>query len=510
MIKMVLLKKLKLIIKSKTIMLKENLKVLFITAELSPFAKVGGLAFVARSLPKALKNIGADIRIVMPKYGIISAKEYGLKKIIKNIEVEFDNKKEKINIWRGYLPQSDVPVYFIDNKRYFGKGKIYFTGDASSSGAVDEFKRFGFFDKAVFEIFSALDWHPDILHCHDWHTGFVPLLRKQLNGKNKKLSSMKTIFTIHNLAYQGWYKKSLIYKILDLEKGSFRAKKNWISAMRQGILTANVVNTVSRSYAKEILTKEFGCGMDKALNMRKKNLVGILNGLDVERFNPAADKSIKFKYSRKNFTKGKKTNKIYLQKKLGLDVNDNIPMLGMVGRLAEQKGFDILIPILDDIAKAGAQVVIVGPGSKKYKDKIMAAAKKHRGKIVLSYGFSFEMAQMAYAASDFLLVPSRFEPCGLVQMIAMLYGAVPIARATGGLKDTVIDYKIMNKRKKAANGFLFKKYESKILLKTIKRALEVYNNKKDFRALQINGMSEDFSWDASAKKYLALYEKLKK
>ena len=488
---------------------KENLKVLFITAELSPFAAVGGLAFVARSLPKALKNVGADVRIVMPKYGIIDSKKYRLKKIAKNIEVEFDNKKEKVSVWRGYLPQSKVPVYFIDNRYHFNKGKIYFTGDASSSGTVGEFKRFGFFDKAVFEIFSALNWHPDILHCHDWHTGFVPLLRKQLNGKNEKLASMKTIFTIHNLAYQGWYKKSLIYKILDLEKGSFKAKKDWISAMRQGILTANIVNTVSQTYAKEILMKEFGCGMDKALNTRKKNIVGILNGIDVERFNPASDKNIKFRYSRKNFIKGKKKNKFYLQKKLGLDVNDNIPLFGMVGRLAEQKGFDILIPILGDIAKAGAQVVIVGPGSKKYKDGIMETAEKHRGKIALSYGFSFKMAQMAYAASDFLLVPSRFEPCGLVQMIAMLYGAVPIARATGGLKDTVVDYKMMNKKGKAPNGFLFKKYESKVLLKTIKRALEVYNNKKDFRALQINGMSEDFSWDASAKKYLSLYKKLR-
>ncbi|MEA2064696.1 MAG: glycogen/starch synthase [Patescibacteria group bacterium] len=488
-------------------MKKKNLKVLFITAELSPFAAVGGLAFVARSLPKALKNLGADVRIVMPKYRIISAKKYGLKKIIKNIEVEFDGKKEKIDIWRGYLPQSEVPVYFIDNKRYFGKGKIYFTGNASSDGTVSEFKRFGFFDKAVFEIFSALDWHPDILHCHDWHTGFIPLLRKQLNGKNKKLASMKTVFTIHNLAYQGWYKKSLIYKILDLEKGSFQAKKNWISAMRQGILTANVVNTVSKSYAKEILTKEFGCGMNEALKTRKKDLIGILNGLDVKRFNPSADKNIKFRYSRKNFIKGKKENKIYLQKKLGLDANSDIPLIGMVGRLAEQKGFDILIPILNDVAKAGAQVVIVGPGSKKYKDKIMKAAKKYRDRIVLSYGFSFETAQMTYAASDFLLVPSRFEPCGLVQMIAMLYGAVPIARATGGLKDTVIDYKMMDK--KASNGFLFKKYESDILLKTIKRALKVYDNKKDFRQLQLNGMAEDFSWNASAKKYLSLYEKLR-
>lgn len=487
-------------------MSKKNLKVLFIVAELSPFAKVGGLAFVARSLPKALKNIGADVRIVMPKYGIISAKEYKLKKIIKNIEVEFDNKKEKINIWRGYLPQSKVPVYFIDNKHYFGKGKIYFTGDASSSGTVGEFKRFGFFDKAVFEIFSALDWHPDILHCHDWHTGFVPLLRKGLSANNKKLSLMKTVFTIHNLAYQGWYKKNLIYKILDLEKGSFKAKKNWISAMRQGILTADIVNTVSQSYAQEILTKEFGCGMEEALKIKKKDLRGIVNGLDIKRFNPSADKSIKFRYSRKNFIEKKKKNKTYLQKKLGLDIDENVPLFGMVGRLAEQKGFDILIPILGDIIEAGAQIVIVGPGSKKYKDEIMKAVKKYRGKIVLSYGFDFQMAQMVYAASDFLLVPSRFEPCGLVQMIAMLYGTVPVANATGGLKDTVIDY---NKNKKLPNGFLFTEYKSANLLKTIKESLEVYDYKKDFRKLQINGMSGDFSWDASAKKYLALYEKLR-
>lgn len=487
-------------------MTKKNLKVLFITAELSPFAAVGGLAFVARSLPKALEKINVDARIVMPKYGIIDSKKHKLKKLISNIEVEFDNKKEKINIWRGYLPQSKVPVYFIDNKRYFGKGKIYFTGDASSSGTVGEFKRFGFFDKAVFEIFSALNWNPDILHCHDWHTGFVPLLRKQLSENNKNLALMKTVYTIHNLAYQGWYKKNLIYKILDLEKGSFKTEKNWISAMRQGILTANIVNTVSQSYAKEILTKEFGCGIDKALKIRKKDLRGIVNGLDIKRFNPAADENIKFKYSRKNFIKGKENNKIYLQKKLGLDISGETPLLGMVGRLAEQKGFDILIPILDDIAEAGAQIVIVGPGSKKYKEGIMKAVKKHRGKIVLSYGFDFKIAQMVYAASDFLLVPSRFEPCGLVQMIAMLYGTVPIARATGGLKDTVVDYKIT---KKSPNGFLFEKYKSADLLKTIQRALKIYDNKKDFRKLQLNGMSEDFSWNASAKKYLALYEKLR-
>lgn len=476
----------------------KKLKVAFISAEVAPLAKVGGLADVAGALPIALKKAGVDVRVIMPKYSIVDTKKYKLKKIATQISIDFDSEKKLINIWQCKLPNSQTLVYLIENKEYFGKGGVYPSPDASSNGSRHEVERFGFLSQSAISIFPHLKWQPKIVHCQDWHVGITPLLIKKSN--NKKINKLKTLATIHNLAYQGWYDKKIIAKLFNLSEKIFSEKKS-VSTLRQAILNADLLNTVSEKYAKEILTKEFGCDLENDLKKRKRDLKGIVNGIDLNFFNPEKDKFIKAKYSIKNINSKKPINKLDLQKLGKLPQDKNIPLIGIVTRLAEQKGFDIFLPIIEDLLKQNLQIIILGTGDKNYEEKLKKLAKKYPTKLSANIKFDAGFAQKIYAGSDIFLMPSRFEPCGLGQMIAMRYGTLPIVRKTGGLADTVKNMK---------TGFVFKKYSDQAFLKAIQSALKTYQKKSKWDKMIKQAMKQDFSWNASAEKYIELYKKLVK
>jgi len=411
-------------------------------------------------------------------------------------------KNEEVNIYQGFLPASEVPVYLLENEKYFGENGIYFEKTAFVS-SFKEIERFLFFSKAVLEIFHKINWTPDILHCHDWHTAILPVLAK-LQIRNSKFK-IRNLLTIHNLANQG---KLNVKEILDflglkgeeVESLKIRDREGNLNILEQGILNANLLNTVSKTYKKEILTKKYGKGLENSLSEKKSKLYGILNGIDVERFNSEKDPNIKLNYSLKNFEK-KIENKLELQEIVGFPKNKNIPFIGIINRLTPQKGVDLIIEIIPELVKRDFQLIILGVGSVDYEKKLLEFGKKYPKNVSSQIKFDPILAQKIYAGCDIFLMPSKFEPCGLGQMIAMRYGTIPIVRKTGGLADTV-------KHKK--NGFVFEKYKSAALLGTIREALKYYQAPKEWNEIVKRAMSEDFSWQKSAKEYLKLYKNLLK
>ncbi len=483
------------------------MKVLLVTSELTPIAKVGGLGDVIGALPIALKKLGVDARVVMPKYGLIDETKYPCKLEAKNIEIRIDSKRELIDIYSTLIPNSSVLVYLIDNKKYFGDKTIYQSRTAFAKGITEVYK-FSFFAKSIFSIFSSLKWQPDIINCNDWYGGLMPFFIKLHSLK------IKTLFTIHNLANQGPSRVKSIFKFLGInEKIQPNLKKKdrrgYFNLMQQGILGSDLISTVSPTYAKEILTKEYGCVLEKDLEKRRKDLFGIVNGIDVNRFNPETDSDLKYNYSLENLDE-KIKNKIELQKELNLPVNPDIPFLGLVSRLTYQKGIKLIVRIIPELVKANCQLVVLGVGEDRAENNLKELAKKFPKNISAQIKFDASLAQKIYAASDIFLMPSLFEPCGLGQLISMRYGTITVARATGGLKDTIknLQFPISNLQDKPT-GFLFEKFTSKELLKTIRRALDIYQDKKTWRQLQNNCMEQNFSWENSAKEYIKLYRKLK-
>ncbi len=460
-------------------------KILFAAAECAPFAKVGGLADVTGSLPKALKEVGADISVILPYYGSISIDKKNRRCLRKGISISFNGKNETFNIWESHLPDSEVPILLVENKKYFG-GDIY--SNKSSEFSPEEFEaaRFLFFSQAVAK--TVLIEKFKIIHCHDWHTSLIPFLLKK-----KKL---KTLLTIHNLAYQGILKAELINRLLATKF------KGFVNCMENGIRNADVITTVSPNYAKEILSPEFGFGLEKALNERKKHLFGIINGIDPSQFNPEIDPYITKNYSIKSI-KDRAINKKNLQEKCFKKSNIKTPIIGMVTRIAEQKGFDLIENILPRMMKKNVQIVILGKGVKKYENLLKSEAIKNPAKIFVKTKFDEEFAHKIYAGSDMFLMPSHFEPCGLGQMIAMEYGSVPIVRAVGGLKDTVIPVE-----KNKATGFVFKDYSPDALRIEIEKALHFFKKKDVWSNIQKNGMAKDFTWKNSAESYMRLYKKI--
>jgi len=444
------------------------MKVLFIASECAPIAKVGGLADVVGSLPKSLKKLGVDISVLIPFYGTIKLKKEELKLVLKEATVFFDGKEEKFNLWQTTLPKSKVPVFLIENNKYF-KGNVYIETDASSGGSVREAKRFFFLSVVGIKLAKTLKI--DILHCHDWHTAIIPFLIK------KEKLQLKNLLTIHNLQYQGLYPYQIVNQLLNT-----KFTKD-VNCLKQGVLNAKIITTVSPTYAKEILNKEYGAGLEPVLLKRKSDLYGILNGIN--KINYSLDK--------------KQSDKRKLQKICKLAQNPEIPVIALIGRLTEQKGFDILNPILNKLGKMNLQLIILATGDPKYEKALIDALKKFPGKLSINLKFDAKLAQQIYAGADMFLMPSQFEPCGLGQMIAMSYGTVPIVRAVGGLKDTIKNLK---------TGFVFKNYNSQELLDVIKKALKVFQNKKTWKQVQINGIKQDSSWNKSAKRYLEIYQKL--
>lgn len=489
---------------------KNKIKVLFVGAELAPLVKVGGLGDVMGSLPKSLVKNNVDLKIIIPFYGLIDAKKNKIKLFKKGLQFKIDHQDIKIDLYQTYLPGTKILVFLVKHKLFSGKeiysGKRkYFQGNVYSR-EVGDIERFIFFSKAVVEVIKQLKWQLDIVHCHDWHTAMLPTFIDEYSLLEKNFQNIKTVFTIHNLANQGISSLDIVdYSGLHhsltpaLMEDYYDKDGDKIDMMKVGILSADIVNTVSPNYAKEILTKEYGENLEKYLLRRKKHLFGIINGIDVDFFDPLHDQFIYKKYSIKNYQSAKLVNKQALQKELKLPVTD-VPIFGLVSRLVTQKGLDILVPVLEKMLKNSAiQVVVLGTGQKEYEQAFQELNKKYPDKIKAKITFDIKLAQKIYAASDFFLMPSSFEPCGLGQMIAMRYGSVPIVRATGGLKDTV-------KNKKT--GLVFNKYTKKDLEKILLQAEKIYHQKKIFNAIIKAGMQVDFSWGVSALEYLKLYKKL--
>lgn len=500
---------------------KNSIKVLFIASEFAPLVKVGGLGDVSSSLPKVLKELGIDIRVVIPKYKIASINRCRQilgsvpKKIASGIKVFFDSQEEKFDLYSLQLPKSKFPLYLIDQKRYLGSEEVY------PSKFSEQISRFLFFSKAVLEIFRVLNWQPEILHLNDWQTAILSVLVK------KQKSKFKTLLTIHNLAHQGVYESKRVFQMLGLKEKILaslkrRDKFGNFNILQQGILQADLITTVSPTYGKEILTEKFGENLENDLKERKKNLFGILNGLDFDQFDPSKDPNIAVVFQEEPMTnlqleEIKKRNKIYLQKKLRLPIISEIPLIGLISRLDEQKGFDLFRKAFEKIIKMNLQIVLLGKGCPEIERALKELSLKYPDKFSCQIKLDLKLAQQIYAGSDIFLMPSRFEPCGLSQMIAMRYRAVPIIRKTGGLADTVVDYQkqITNRKSKSADrklregiGFVFEKYNSEEMIKKIKQALKIYKDKKLWNEIIKFNLKRDFSWKQSAKEYLKLYKKL--
>lgn len=469
------------------------MRVLFVSAEVSPFAKVGGLADVAAALPRALHDLGVEVRVVMPKYRGVAEKT-AIKKIA-SFPVPVGAAEKECALYEGTLPKSDVPVYFLGSDPYFDRAQVYGEGGGDYPDALE---RFTFLSRGALAVPEAVGWRPDIVHVNDWHTGLAPAYLRAGKGPN----GAKSVLTIHNLAYQGEFPwDSRTTTGLDDEALTSFAHAGKLNLLKGGILSADRLTTVSPSYAEEILVK--GEGLEEALQARADSLTGILNGIDDFVWNPETDPLLWENYSAAD-PSGKEKNKERLQAELGLAQESAIPLVGMISRLAAQKGFDLVMAAFDRMMSLGIQFVLLGTGAPEYEEFFRAAASRYPGRTAALITFSEEWAHRIEAAADIFLMPSRFEPCGLNQMYSLRYGTVPVVRATGGLRDTVFEYK-----ENMGNGFVFAEYAPDAMLSALRRAVALYReDPAAWAALRKRGMEEDHSWSASARNYLELYNEL--
>jgi len=467
------------------------MKILFIASEASPLAKVGGLADVTSSLAIALQDSGHEPCLILPRYGSIKAPIQEIQG--KTFTVNCMGHSEPVTLKKTML-KGRIPLYLLENEDYFGTEKIY---------TQDELRRFLFFALTIPSIISQLEPRPDIIHCHDWHTALTSLWLK------KAKIALPSIFTIHNLAYQGPFDQQFFLRFglssvwqEYIPVGAPRPSLNFIS---QGILLADIVSTVSPTYASEILTPQYGEGLEQLLNYRRNELYGIVNGIDYDDYNPATDPYLERNYD-STMIERRADNKLALQRKSGLPQNSDIPLFGMVSRLEEQKGIDLLLQAIDPfIIETGAQLVILGEGREHYHESLAEAALKYPERLSVFIATDERLAHLIYSGSDIFLMPSRFEPCGLGQLIAMRYGAIPVVRHTGGLADTVKDVAEEN-----GNGFVFENYAVLEMLQAIKRAEESFYHRAEWQNLMRHNMKLDFSWKASASKYEELYLRARK
>ncbi len=485
----------------------KNLNIISISSELTPFSKTGGLADVASSLPRALNRLSHQVTCITPLYGkIIDKQKHGLKLLQAKVKIKIDKENSVyVNYWRGELTKG-VPVYLIENEKYFSRKKemrhIY--------GSSHENARFLLFDMAALKLLSILEQPIDIIQCHDWHSGLIPYLIKRDFKDNKILSRAATVFTIHNLIFQlghAWW------EIPPAERDDGKSKLplfndpalEKINFAKRAILNADIINTVSETYAEEILGKEKGQGLHILLQNRQDRLYGIVNGIDHDDYNPATDPGLKKNYSFKNI-KPRKRNKLFIQKKYNLPADENIPLIVMSSRITHQKGFELILGALDILLHFNIQMIIMGDGDKNYIQQIKKLVKKCPHKLVwVSWdkdGPKYETS--LYAGGDMFLLPSTSEPCGINQMKALRYGCIPIVRSIGGLKDTITNFDFNNPD---GNGFTFHSYSPMSLYGAIVRALEYYKNKQIWHNLVKKGMQISFSWNLPAKNYVRLFRK---
>jgi starch synthase len=464
------------------------MRVLFCSSEAFPYAKTGGLADVAGALPKALALEGIEVMLALPKYKDVGyLTEDRISVGDRELLAVGEKPSEKIE---------GVNTLFIRQDELFLRDSLY--------GYPDDAERFIFFSKAVLSLIKKLDWKPDVIHCNDWQTGLIPVYLKTNLKEDSFYKDIATVFTIHNLAYQGNFPSHILHLAgLPWELFTFDKLEFWgnFSFMKGGIVYSELITTVSPRYAEEIKTQELGAGMDGALSYRADRLRGILNGIDYEVWNPATDSLIYMPYDISSLEK-KKENKYFLQKEVGLP-QKGVPLIGLVSRLASHKGLDILLPSIESLFKMELQMVILGKGEREIEEGLMEKAKKYGEKMKVFIEFNEKLSHQIYAGCDIFLMPSLYEPCGLGQMIAMRYGTVPVVREVGGLADSVAEFE---PAKMEGSGFLFKDYSPEALIEAVSRALRIYKNPSVWRKIQENCMKKDFSWRSSARKYIDVYK----
>ena len=471
------------------------MKVCFIAAEAAPFVKVGGLGDVIGSLPKALRELGVDARVILPLYSSIDRERFGLKyKAYQFVDLGW--RHSYCGIFETKV--DGVPCYFVDNEQYFNRDSIY--------GQADDGERFAFFSKAALEILPALDFKPDVVNVNDWHTALSVIYLDVLKSREAEFyKDMKSVLSIHNIEFQGRFNPYEMGNLFGLENKYFDALiyNGDVNLLKGAIQLADRVNTVSETYAREILDPYFSYGLDKILTVEQGKLRGILNGIDVDKFNPKTDPMIPVNYDLKTF-EDKVQNKLAFQKEMDLEVNADIPLIGMVTRLTHQKGIDLILQASEEILKTGAQLVILGTGDAHYESALRSLEHYRHDRVRSILLFSNEMSAKIYAASDLFLMPSKTEPCGLSQLISMRYGTVPVVHRVGGLRDTVIPFTGVE-----GNGFTFESFQAGDMMDAIYRAMTCfYQSPDEWKQIIKNNLQKDVSWEQSAKKYLDLYHEV--
>jgi len=484
----------------------ETLKVFFLSPEVVPFAKTGGLADVAGSLPGALKKLGVDVRVGLPYYRVVKEGRFPTTLLVRGLEAPLGEEKLTASVLETQT-EDRIPVYFFEREDLFDRPNLYGT---PAGDYYDNLERFAFFSHAALLLAKEIDFDFDVVHCHDWQTGLVPVYLKTLFKKDPFFKGTASLFTIHNIGYQGLFpKEKLVTCGLPLEEFHPEGLEYWekISLLKGGIVYSDAITTVSPKYSEEIQTPGFGMGMEGILKKRSKDLYGILNGADYFVWDPARDSHLKAHYSPEKMA-GKERCKEALLREMGLDSSlQNKPLLGMVSRLDAQKGLDLLVEILDDLLALDVGLAVLGSGEEHIQQGIQKAAERYPGRVGLFIGFNEPLAHRIMAGVDIFLIPSRYEPCGLTQMYALKYGTVPVVRATGGLDDTIVTFDAKNIK---GNGFKFRPYKAKAFFAAIQRALRLFEDSDSWKRLIVNGMKQDFSWDRSAQSYLRIYQSITK
>ncbi|TYS55725.1 glycogen synthase GlgA [Sutcliffiella horikoshii] len=474
------------------------MKVLFVVSECVPFVKSGGLGDVAGALPKELKNLGTDVRVILPKYGQIPEVFKNKMKRVQTTFVDVGWRHQYCGVEK--LVHDNVTYYFIDNEYYFNRDSLY--------GHFDDGERFSFFCRAVLESMTAIDFIPDVIHCHDWHTGMVNFILEREYKQNPRFEHIQSVFTIHNLQFQGVFPPSILHDLLRIDSKHFNADElefyGNVNFMKAALVSSGYITTVSPTYKDEIQTAYFGEKLDGVLRHRNDALVGIINGIDDDLYSPETNEYIEANYLVSKMG-NKKVNKAALQKLCGLPVKEETPIIAMVSRLTKQKGLDLVTCVLHEVLNEDVQIVVLGTGEPQFEHYFRELSYQYPEKVKTFIGFDEPLAHQIYAGADMFLMPSKFEPCGLGQLIALRYGTIPIVRETGGLNDTVHSY---DETTLEGNGFTFTNFNAHDMLHTIRRAISMYEQPKVWNGIMKEAMERDYSWAKSAFKYNQLYSTL--
>ncbi len=488
----------------------KQFKTLYLASEVAPFAKAGGLADVTGALPKALKSLNQEIRIMIPKYKFINERKYVLREVIRlrEIPVTLNGKTEIANVKSAFLPDSKVQIYFIEIGNFFSRPGIY-KDPKTKKEYEDNAIRFAYFCKAAIETLKKLSWQPNIIHCNDWQTAYVPVYLKTVYQGDSFFKGVKSIYTIHNLTSQGQYSletaKDIEFDESQTREGGMFNKDNKLNLTKGAIYFSDFVTTVSETYANEIISDDsIGYGFGGLLEEKGEKFEGILNGVDYSVWSPESDKLIPSRYSANDLS-GKEENKKTLLTRLGMDYNPQVPLIGVISKITEQKGMDLFVDALDKLLKFNLQISVHGEGDKELLKKISAFNKKYPKKISLNATYDDKMAHLIEAGSDIFLMPSKYEPCGLNQIYSLKYGTVPIVSSVGGLFDTVDD---LDEQSGEGTGFIIEDLNADGIVKAVKKAIDYYKKKEKWQELRQRIMDEDFSWEYAAKRYLDIYDRV--